>query len=305
MSSDQPSSQPPAPPPLQPATSLPWVAEKAHTQDCERASVKNAQLAEQDLALVRDRLYRMIDYAVKRQDWYVDQSHRLLQIGLALMASGVAVCALFLKVDGLSFSTFLLSWFLGVCPFATGLLLTYLYTRQLELDHPYRKVVDITSWYFAYRFPHPLSPSISKEPAEARAQVEEVAGFITDFFARWLSLAKEELGFLREDLEQVAILMVLQRYRYQQVKTMSTWLFRGLLATGAVFVLLITSYATFDFPHRQATAPAAAKAVPHTVSSPCTAPKATSPPLAPTQAPRTTGTPTASPSTKPPLGKTP
>ncbi len=293
MSSGQPINQPPAPPPSQPAPSAPWADEKANTQDRERDSVKNAKLSDQDLTLVRDRLYRMIDYAFKRQDWYVDQSHRLLQIGLALMASGVAVCALFLKADGLSVPTFVLSWLLGIFPFATGLILTYLYSRQLELDHPYRKIVDITSWYFIYRFPRSLALSISSKPAEARAQIEEVASFITVFFDRWLSLAKEDLGFLREDLEQVAILMILQRYRYQQVKTMANWLFRGLLATGAVFLMLVASYATFDFPHRQSSVPVAGQAAPPIILSPSGTPGVTSPGPAATPVPQTNSAPTA------------
>jgi len=29
----------------------------------------------------------MIDYAVRRHDWYADQVHKLMQIGLALLAS--------------------------------------------------------------------------------------------------------------------------------------------------------------------------------------------------------------------------
>ncbi len=53
-------------------------------QEAELGKVKEANLDPNKLHSVQERLYKMIDYAVKRQDWYADQCQRLLQIGIGL-----------------------------------------------------------------------------------------------------------------------------------------------------------------------------------------------------------------------------
>ncbi len=54
-------------------------------------------------------------------------------------------------------------------------------------------------------------------------------------------MASKQNGFFKEDLQQVFILHVLQRCRYQNVKRMSKTLFFGMLITLIVFLLAIAS----------------------------------------------------------------
>jgi hypothetical protein len=183
----------------------------------------------------------MIEYAIHRYDWYVDQTHRLLEMGLALIASGVAIFALFVKVDGISCRTQVLGWFLGTLPFMTGLILAFFYTYDLQRDYPHRKIVDIRSWYFIYEFPRSLPANLSTDPTAALAEVDTVARNMLHFFHNWLAHTKDH-DFVREDLEQVAILLLLQRYAHQQVTKMTNWLFGGLAATFLVFIALGASW---------------------------------------------------------------
>jgi hypothetical protein len=162
---------------------------KEELQQMELSLVNAAQLNEEQVKSTQDRLYRMIDYTVKRQDWYVDQCHRLLQIGLALIATGSAVVALFSKLEHLAGITQLLAWFFGGSLFLTGLALVHCYNHYLRGDHPYRKVVDIHSWYFAYRFPQQLDPNLSKRPETAKQQVNQEASYIKDYFTKFLTHA--------------------------------------------------------------------------------------------------------------------
>jgi hypothetical protein len=253
---------------------------KKELQQTELALVNGAQLSDEQLKIIQDRLYRMIEYTVERHDWYVDQCHRLLQIGLALIATGGAIGAIFGKIENLPRITPYFAWGFALSLFVTGLSLVYWYNRYLAGDHPYRKVVDIHSWYFAYRFPQELNPNLSASlEIGRRQQVAQEAKYIEEYFAKFLGHAKDRLNLIREDIEQVAILLILQRYRHQQTKKMHKWLFGGLRwAITPAFLGLILTALLLPSP-KQPSAGAA------TVSAPTTSPAAPPPPAtAPTTA---------------------
>jgi len=213
---------------------------KAQAQELEKKAISDAKIDQNQEDLIRDRLYRMIEYTINRHDWYDDQRYRFLQIGLALMAAGAALLSAFAALSKtLMISTYVFCCLLciGISVFFTGIFLVYLYNKGVERNHPYRKIVDIRSWYFAYNFPSGLSDHLSSSPDTAKSQVKEACSCLERFFDRWLQLAKEKQGFLKEDLEQAFILLLMQRYRYQQVKKMSSTLFLG-MKIATVFILL-------------------------------------------------------------------
>jgi hypothetical protein len=214
---------------------------KKHLQETESTLVDSAQLTIEQQKSIQDRLYRMIEYAVRRHDWYVDQCHRLLQIGVALIATAAAIGSLLGKIETLARSTQYFAWVLALSIFGTGIYLVYLYNSFLSSDHPYRKVVDIYSWYFKYLFPQEPSPKVSKGHEIATNQIAQEAARIKSFFEAFLGRATKPLSSIREDIEQVAILFLLQGYRLQQVKRMQKALFRGLVLGGFVFMCLIGS----------------------------------------------------------------
>ena len=265
---------------------------KKDLQDAERASVEEAELDSGQLAQLSQRLYQMILYGVSRHDWYSEQCHKLLQIGLALIASGIAILALFERVSRLTPRAELLAWLTSLSMFSTGAILAYVYNRGLRRDHPYRKVVDIKSWYFAYQFPELLVDHLDEGSPKARSRVEHVSSNIKRYFDKLVPHIKDAKATIREDIEQVAILLVLQRYRTQQRKLMSSVLFVGIIVTGLfLFALfldqlpgIVTSLpfaSTATLP--VSTPPGGATAIPR---SPVPAsPTATETPLAPSPTP--------------------
>ncbi|MFB0520563.1 MAG: hypothetical protein ACETWD_03925 [Desulfatiglandales bacterium] len=222
---------------------------KQKAQQLENSKVEEIDADKAHLKDLRERLYHMIQYAIGRHDWYDNQRHLLLQIGLALMAAGAAISAVVANLVGKVHPiTGILFWIIGISFLLTGFSLLYFYNRGLERKHPYRKIVDIRSWFFAYTFPSGLPDRISNKPDTAKREVNEVIDALENFLDRWLEFAKNDLAFLKEDLEQVFILQLLQRYRSQQVKKMSKALFLGLLITGIVVILTLVSFLCFDLP---------------------------------------------------------
>jgi len=251
---------------------------RGELQDAEFKTVTGAELCENQVKTVQDRLYRMIDYTVKRHDWYVDQCHRLLQIGLALIATASATAAIFQKLENLPRPTQYLAWLFVVLLFGTGLILVLLYNNYLSGNHPYRKVVDIHSWYFAYRFPRHLDPNLDGSPTEQMKQVADEKNYIASYFTSFINQAKSVPNMIREDIEQVAILLILQRYRAQQVKEMAKYLFRGLSFSFVVLIFLILSLLFLTSPVQSHVGAAATAASDNSV--------ATRPPAAPSGATR-------------------
>jgi len=252
---------------------------KGELQQAELSQVAAAKLSDEQLKLIQERLYKMIDYTVKRHDWYVDQCQRMLQIGLALIATGGAIAALFAKLESLPRITQFVAWAFATSFFGTGLVSVHLYNRYLAGDHPYRKVVDIHSWYFAYRFPQRLDPNLSKSPETAKQQVDQEASYIKQYFAKFLTHAKDRVSVIREDIEQVAILLILQRYRAQQTQKMSQWLFNGLKVSALFFVVLIGSYCYFLISPRRGATPGTSTGSSQTAAKPA---PASSTPVSPT-----------------------
>jgi hypothetical protein len=205
-----------------------------------------ADLSADKVSKLQDRLYRMIQYAIERHDWYDEQRHRFLQIGVALFAVSATISAVLVAVmKEMEGVTEILAWLSVGSLFLTAFYLIHTYTRGVERDHPYRRVVDIKSWYFKYNFPFGLKDQISRKPAQAKNQVKEVVDSFRVFLNRWFSLLKDNTSFVKEDLEQVFILQLLQRYGSQQVKRMSKGLFFGLLIAGLFLILSIVTYAIY------------------------------------------------------------
>lgn len=218
-----------------------FVEAKHRAQEMKRSLVKSASFYDKEK--ISERLHRMILYAIGRQDWYDDRQHRLLNIGLALIASSVAI-ATFISatLEYLPLLSKIFGWLTVLCIFGTGLSLVYYYNRQLARDHPYRKVVDTRSWYFIYAFPTKLKDSLSRNFGQAKQQIEQTTDAYRVFMKRWLEYAPDQDRFIEEDLEQVFILQLLQRYRFQAVSIMSKMLYYGICLAAIFTIIAILGY---------------------------------------------------------------
>jgi hypothetical protein len=212
---------------------------KKRAQDIEAASVE--KITDTKDGKVQERLYKMIDYGIRRVDYYEDQRHRFLQLGLGIMATGAGLLAVLARLN-ITFRAIedISLWLFALSPLLTGIVLVYLFNRSIGFSYPYRKIVDIRSWYFTYNFPKGMDDNLNKNQRKAQKQVNDVVDALKTFLDRWISLHKQEKGFLKEDLEQVFILQLLQRYRRQQVELMSKALWYGLFLS--IILLLIAVF---------------------------------------------------------------
>lgn len=198
--------------------------------------VKDLSSSDRSQEKLQDRLYRMIDYAIARYDWYDEQRYRFLRIGLGITAAASALASLLVNISGSVDTTPLYFFALSVFfLLATGVLLIIFYNRGVSKDHPYRKIADIRSWYFVYNQPEKMKEEISKYTVKAIDEVENVKRNLRRFAKRWIEYAKDEDGFLKEDIEQVFILHLIQRYKSQQVKRLSNYLTWGISLSAIIF----------------------------------------------------------------------
>ncbi len=208
----------------------------------EEQYLLEANLSDEQKIELSERLKEMIQYAIGRHDWYDEQRLRFLTVGLALIAAFAALSAILKDLsENLPILTVILGWIGIVFGFFTGIALLYLYNSGIGRNHPYRYIADIRSWYFIYGLKGKLPTSISKIDHIARKQKKEILDAYKNNIKRWYDSAKEPNGFFKEDLQQVFILHVLQRYRYQDVKRMSRTLFYGMLITIILFLLAMAS----------------------------------------------------------------
>ena len=213
---------------------------KSEFQKIKDDIIDGTNFSEDQIKRIQDRLDRMIDYAIDRHDWYDSHRHKFLQIGISLLASGAAISAILARLTNeLSIFVEILSWVGSISLIFTGGYLIYLYNNGISQDHPYRKVVDIRSWFFKYNFHSNSIGELSKDPAIAKEQIETTVEAMKNFSQRWIEIAKDENGFLKEDLEQVFILQLLQKNRSEQVKVMSKSLSRGIAVSFTAIIVAI------------------------------------------------------------------
>jgi hypothetical protein len=185
-----------------------------------RSKLLAANSSADDLLLVRDKVFRAIDYAIKRHDWYEDQRSRVFQIILGISALALTVAGFFLKS---------LPHFVPLYCSVAGLFLVILisliaavfyYNKELDADRPYRSISDIRFWFFRYNLP--LHSSAGKSSSDIRTSAEAVTGERRRFLER-ISENFDPYTSLREDLEQLFILQVLQLYKTESL-TRLRWL---------------------------------------------------------------------------------
>jgi hypothetical protein len=186
----------------------------------------------------KEKLFKSIDYAIRRHDWYEDQRSKVFQqtltISLAILTIALTVAGLVIKekmsVEGIF-------WCLLVFILIAIVSLVYAtvqYNGELNRDRPYRLISDIRFWYFRYNLPDPSSQAESSEAPVKRAQA--VAYERSKFFKRLVANLPIERS-IREDFEQLFILQVLQRYKMESLERLQ-WLLVYLSIFTAVEVLL-------------------------------------------------------------------
>jgi hypothetical protein len=104
-----------------------------------------------------------------------------------------------------------------------------LYDAELDQDRPYRMVSDVRYWFFRYSLP---DRGRRAGEADAATLATEVVKEREKYFDRVLANSSLPIS-IREDLEQLFILHVLQRYKQQSLQAMR-WVLSSLVQVLAV-----------------------------------------------------------------------
>jgi hypothetical protein len=231
---------------MEPDDAFKRAKEEADKFVADRVATLNADPTA--LEAFQDRLYRMIDYGIKRFDWYEEQRFKFLQIALALITVTAGLSGFLANVRS-SISPLALGLSFGavVTLLFTGIKLMLAYNELRDITYPYTKIADIRSWFFRYNFKS-LPAALSREPVQSIKEVQETATAYQKFVERWSEYAKKQKGFIEEDLQQVFILQVLQSYRRESLERMVKLLNVGVIvfvsfAALAVFVFFLQGHA--------------------------------------------------------------
>lgn len=140
-------------------------------------------LPSRDHELIRERLYRMIQYAIDRHDWYETQRHRFLMLSIGLLG---VVATLSPVLASLAADMPLLIVAAAVVSLLwisiTGFRMILIYARLIGPRYPFRQLTDIRSWIFRYNFSAASSaPSLSTTASMADAQVRDVLDAFKNF----------------------------------------------------------------------------------------------------------------------------
>jgi hypothetical protein len=187
----------------------------------------------------KEKLFRAIDYAIRRHDWYEDQRSRVLQqtmtISFAILTISLGVTSLLIQKAISSSELFAtLAGFIGLAVISIGRS-AWLYNAELDIDRPYRLVSDIRFWFFRYNLPKASRELLSGDTV--RSLAAEVIDERKRFFERIgpnLSLDRS----MREDLEQLFILQVLQRSKSESLLKLR-WLLAYLALFTAIEVIIV------------------------------------------------------------------
>ena len=186
---------------------------------------------------ISDRLAKMIDYAIKRQDWYEDQRNKTLSLGIALLG-----LASFLVAGILSSAVQPMIYF----RFSAGLTLISIvgtagwiifeYVSGASENYTHRALADIRSWFFAYVIKEPVAKAAITDADRADENREVLIAAWKQFVAGWIDYEKRPDGFIAEDLQQVFILYLFQAMRRRSLRRMITAAYVGAIFIAAFLV---------------------------------------------------------------------
>lgn len=176
--------------------------------------------------VLRDKIYRAIEYAIKRHDWYEDQRSRIFGVILAVATLTIAILGWSFKNTG---SVHVVFWPLILNMIFSVAFAVYYYNEELDGDRSYQLVSDIRFWFFRYNFKTPAE--FSEKPNDSLARAALVK-FERDVFMKRVLGDFSVVGSMREDLEQLFILHLLQRS-----KTKSLSVLRWLMSCSLVALM--------------------------------------------------------------------
>jgi hypothetical protein len=182
-----------------------------------------------------DRLAKMIDYGIKRQDWYEDQRNKALSLGVSMLAlSSFLVAGLISPtIEKMVYFRFFAGLTLiSIVLTAATVILEYVHGAKENYTH--RDLADIRSWFFRYVVREPvIDAAIANSAAQAPKKREIITDAWKKFIGDWTEYEKNSKSFIVEDLQQVFILYLFQAMRRRSLRRMIST-----ATTGAAVITL-------------------------------------------------------------------
>ena len=232
--------------------------DKEHAKIVDTLRDQVGKVEERELPFMQNRIWRMIEYAIGRLDYYEEYRRRYMQIGLAAIGLAVTLLAL---VGRTYFSILvedpqvLRNWYIAA-PYIVVLLVViglawagfrqlYLYIAYTSPEYPYREVTG-PDWFYRYvkaradeknllrvKFRGSEADKIIKERLQ-RTYLEELSSYGDRLMGR---SSRESVI---NDIEQLMALHTLTQYKQAQASKMRgiLWLdVRSLLAISAIAII--------------------------------------------------------------------
>jgi hypothetical protein len=168
-----------------------------------------------------DRLSKMIDYAIKRQDWYEEQRNKTLSLGIALLglASFLVTGLLNPAIEPMyGFRIFATLTLLAIVGTGSAIILEYVSGASEAYTH--RGIADIRSWFFAYVVKEPVLKAVIADENNRERNKQIIVDAWKKFVEGWIEYQNHPMGFVAEDLQQVFILYLFQAMRRRSLRRM-------------------------------------------------------------------------------------
>ena len=187
-----------------------------------------------------DRLHKMIDYAIKRQDWYEDQRNKVLSLAIGLLGLSSFLVAGLLAPNVTEMYWFrMFGCFTVVSIVWTAFLVISEYAAGARESYTHRRLADIRSWYSAYVINDAVIDA-AKFNSEMHTQNKTILLDAWKKFVKgWLEFHKESSRRGVEDLQQVFILYLFQAMRRNSLRKMIEYAVRGGQVIATFLVLTI------------------------------------------------------------------
>ena len=241
------------------------VADKSTFDDAAKKALPNEEVqTPASKEILRVRLQQMIVYAVGRYDWYEDQRQKRLNLALAIGAlSGATIPILFNKNLQEYFLSTLLFGVAVLALIVTAFYTIAIYLKGQGLSYTHRGgLATISSWYH-YGLPKQDMPGVAQYLSDKvksdlflqeKYPTDEKEKTLSESYSRFVQkfneMSKDDLNFIREDLQQVYILYILQGISRTNNRLMVSSLRCGInvvmvLVFFAICAFLV-QYALFD-----------------------------------------------------------
>jgi hypothetical protein len=216
------------------------LVKDAQTDEIKKISAQLLNGKQDDGTYLLTKIPAAINYAIGRHDWYEEQRANIFKNTLTV--GGIVLAALGLY-SGLQTTPSDLAKLIilgvGLTILAAVVYIVHLYNVELDGDRPYRLISDIRFWYFRYTL-HGLASRIGQKPDFEKIARNELDDR-TKYFDAIMEISTLP-NLIREDIEQLFILHVLQRYKHESVQKMRwafSWLIICFLAESILYYALV------------------------------------------------------------------